>query len=181
MVNLSNCEEWLETSRLYLEPQTAFHAEFMYEQLLDRRLYHYIPQEPPISLQALRTRYNRLASRRSPDGQEGWLNWVVRLRTSDEYIGTVQATVESETTASLAYLFSPAHWGHGYARESCQRVLQHLFDDYKVAVVVAEIDTRNSASIALAEKLGFSRVATKLNADFFKDSVSHEYRYEKRQ
>ncbi|HYO94278.1 MAG TPA: GNAT family protein [Polyangiaceae bacterium] len=37
---------------------------------------------------------------------------------------------------------------------------------------------RNLASIKLAEKLGFSRMGLKRDADYFKGSTSHEYRYE---
>jgi RimJ/RimL family protein N-acetyltransferase len=43
---------------------------------------------------------------------------------------------------------------------------------------VAEMDTRNAASISLAEVLGFERVGTTLGADHFKGSVSDEHRYE---
>ena len=72
----------------------------------------------------------------------------------------------------------PPFWKQGYAREGCQRILDLLFEDYQIHLIVAEIDTRNVASIALIESLGFQRVATKLNADFLKGSTSHEYRYE---
>ncbi len=47
-------------------------------------------------------------------------------------------------------------------------------------VVTAEMDTRNAASVSLAEALGFVRVGTTPGADHFKDSVSDEYRYELR-
>jgi [ribosomal protein S5]-alanine N-acetyltransferase len=45
-------------------------------------------------------------------------------------------------------------------------------------VVVAKMDTRNFASIALVEALGFERVGTTIEADHFKGSVSDEHRYE---
>jgi len=44
---------------------------------------------------------------------------------------------------------------------------------------VALIDTRNAASIALVERLHFSRVARVENADYFGGCASHEYRYER--
>jgi [ribosomal protein S5]-alanine N-acetyltransferase len=40
------------------------------------------------------------------------------------------------------------------------------------------MDTRNAASVSLAEALGFERVCTTLGADYFKGLVSDEYRYE---
>ena len=66
----------------------------------------------------------------------------------------------------------------GFAAEACRRLLEHLVDDYQVGVVAAEIDTRNTASIALVESLGFERVGIQKGADHFKGSTSDEYRYE---
>jgi RimJ/RimL family protein N-acetyltransferase len=42
------------------------------------------------------------------------------------------------------------------------------------------MDTRNAASISLAEALGFERVGTTLGAERFKGSVSDEQRCELR-
>ncbi len=57
-------------------------------------------------------------------------------------------------------------------------MLTHLLEEHGVRVVAAEMDTRNAASIALAESLGFEWVGTTLGADHFKGSVSDEHRYE---
>jgi hypothetical protein len=50
------------------------------------------------------TAAQRLESRRSADGQEQWLNCVIRLPTS-ELIGYVQATVDANGRAAIAYEF----------------------------------------------------------------------------
>jgi ribosomal-protein-alanine N-acetyltransferase len=168
----------LETPRLLLEPLAVSHATALFEALQAPALYTYIPQDPPSSLEALMARYAALASRRSPDGQEDWLNWALRQRKTGIYVGTVQATVRADHTALLAYMIFPAFWRQSYARESCARVLAHLFEDYYVGRVAAEIDTRNTASLRLVEALGFTRVATAPGADFFKGAASDEYRYE---
>jgi len=81
----------IETGNLTLEPQTAAHAEEMFAVLSDPAIYEYENQPPP-SLEWLRTRFTKLESRLSANGREQWLNWVVRLPTS-ELIGYVQATV----------------------------------------------------------------------------------------
>ncbi|WP_414580822.1 GNAT family N-acetyltransferase [Scytonema sp. PCC 10023] len=167
----------LKTSRLLLEPLVASHAVHIYRELQDERLYQFIPQEPPTSLQLLETRYSALSSRLSPDRQQAWLNWAVSLR-GGRYIGTLEATVYANRTAAIAYMIFPSFWRQGYAKEGCLQLLNHLFNDYKVNLVAAEIDTRNVASIELIKSLGFKRVSTKENADFFKGCVSHEYRYE---
>ncbi len=103
MVKLIAPERILETSRLLLEPLIPDHASAIYEQLLDQRLYQFIPQSPPTSLQTVKTRYLALSSRLSPDGQEGWLNWVIRFRESGVYVGTLQATVHANCTAAMFF------------------------------------------------------------------------------
>ncbi|WP_171975330.1 GNAT family N-acetyltransferase [Brasilonema sennae] len=178
MMKLIAPETTLEISRLLLEPLVESHAAHIYRQLQDESLYQFIPQEPPISLQVLQTRYRALSSRLSPDGQEVWLNWAIRLRQFGTYIGTLQATVYANQIAAIAYMIFPSFWQQGYAKEGCLRLLNHLFNDYQVKIVAAQIDTRNVASIELIKSLGFKYVSTKENADFFKGCVSHEYRYE---
>lgn len=177
MMQLIAPETTLETSRLLLEPLVASHAVHIYRELQDERLYQFIPQEPPISLQVLEARYRALSSRLSPGGQQAWLNWAVSLRAGT-YIGTLEATVYPNRTAAIAYMIFPPFWRQGYAKEGCLQLLNHLFNDYQVNLVAAEIDTRNVASIELIKSLGFKHVSTKENADFFKGCVSHEYRYE---
>jgi [ribosomal protein S5]-alanine N-acetyltransferase len=145
-------------------------------------LYRFIPQGPPDSLRALESRYSMLSSRRSPDGREAWLNFALRLRQSARnaptYVGTLQATVLLDRVAYIAYTMFVPFQRQGYAMEGCVRLIEHLIGDYRTRVVVAEMDTRNVASIVLAEALGFERVGTTIEADHFKCSVSDEHRYE---
>ena len=171
-------DESLMTARLVLEPLVVAHARALYPFLCDERLYTYIPQEPPASADALAERYRRLERRRSPDGQRVWLNWAARLRTGASYVGWFQATIEPEREAFLAYTIFPAQQRRGYAREGSRRIVEHLVREYGARLIVAEIDTRNRASISVVEALGFVRVAERPAADFFKGSVSDEYRYE---
>jgi RimJ/RimL family protein N-acetyltransferase len=107
----------------------------------------------------------------------------VRLREEGRlpkatYVGTLEATIYPDRSAYLAYTVFVPFWRRGYAREGCARLLRHLLEDYRVRVVVAEMDTRNAASISLAEALGFERVGATPGADHFKGSVSDEYHYE---
>src|SRR5438034_4274821 len=97
----------IETGSLTLKPQTAAHAEEMFAVLSDPAIYEY-ENEPPPSLEWLRGRFTKLESRRSPNGAEQWLNWVIRLPTS-ELIGYVQATLHPDGSAALAYELSCAY------------------------------------------------------------------------
>ena len=177
-IHLVAPETRLETERLFLEPILPIHASKLYERMQDERLYRFIPQNPPDTPRALEDRYDFLSARRSPDGREAWLNWAVRERSSGEYAGTMEATVYDKGTAIIAYMVFVPYQRRGIAAEACGRLLEHLFEDYRVGMVAAEIDTRNAASIALVENLGLERVGFQKDADHFKGSTSDEYRYE---
>jgi RimJ/RimL family protein N-acetyltransferase len=178
MFDLDTAECVLETNRLRLEPLLPHHAAALFAVLADQRIYTYIPEEPPADQEQLRQRYQRLATRRSPEGDELWLNWALQRKQETDYIGVLQATVYTDHRADIAYLVHPAFWGQGYAQEACRRLLTRLVDTYNVERVQAEVDTRNQASWRLLERLGFRRIALHQAADHFKGSRSDEYTYE---
>jgi len=104
------------TPRLCLEPQIAAHAVEMFAVLSDPAIYEF-ENAPPASVEWLRQRFSRLETRRSPDGSEHWLNWVVRLPSSG-LVGYVQATVSAGANAAIAYELSSRYWGMGLGREA---------------------------------------------------------------
>ena len=67
----------LDAARLRLDPLLPMHADAMFQGLRDERLYEFITERAPASLSALRDRYRMLASRKSPDLSEEWLNWAL--------------------------------------------------------------------------------------------------------
>jgi RimJ/RimL family protein N-acetyltransferase len=143
----------IETARATLEPQIAAHADDMFVVLSDPAIYTY-ENEPPPSLEWLRKRFARLESRSSSDGSEQWLNWVVRLRSS-EVIGYVQATVSLGGSALIAYEFSSAWWGRGLAREAVEAMLGELADHYGVVELRAIAKAANVRSRRLLERMQF--------------------------
>jgi RimJ/RimL family protein N-acetyltransferase len=144
----------LATDRLVLEPQLAAHAPEMFAVLGDPALYAY-ENEPPPSVEWLRTRFAKLESRRSGDGSEQWLNWVIRIPAS-EAIGYVQATIHPDGTAGIAYVLSSRHWGRGLAREAVRAMLAELAGSYGVHTFTAVLKRENHRSMRLLERLGFA-------------------------
>jgi RimJ/RimL family protein N-acetyltransferase len=63
-------------------------------------------------------------------------------------------------SASMGYCFDDAAWGHGYATEAAQALLEWGFNTLDMNRVQAETDTRNGASARVLEKLGFVREGT---------------------
>ena len=139
---------------LTLEPQVLAHAEEMFVVLSDPAIYVY-ENQPPRSLEWLRERFAKLESRRSPDGHERWLNWVIRLPTS-ELIGYVQATVRSNGSAAIAYELSSTYWGRGLAKRAVRAMLGELVRHYGVRELSAVFKRENLRSERLLQSLGFS-------------------------
>jgi [ribosomal protein S5]-alanine N-acetyltransferase len=147
----------LHTDRLVLEPRVAAHADALYPILADprQRAFH---DDDPVSLEALRERFRQGESYRSPDGREHWLNWALVLRDSgSDAIGFVQATVQEDGRAWVAYQVATALWGRGLASEAVGAMVEHLTAHYAVTQCMATVDQRNQRSWRLLERLGFLR------------------------
>lgn len=154
----------LSAPGLTLEPQCASHADAMYAVLRDSALFIYLDDAPPTSAAALRERFARLESRRSADGREQWLNWVIRLDTG-ELAGFVQATVCEAGLAWIAFLIGREFWGQGIAQRAARAVLDEASQHYAVTHWLATADQRNQRSIRLLTHLGFTQAPPAMRAE----------------
>ena len=165
------------TARLRAEPVTRHHAPAMVPLLASPALHQFQPTDPP-SLEKLRRQYEFLEGGRSPAGDEHWLTWILQHRAQGTSLGFIQATIREPETVTIAYTIGASHWKQGYANEAVSGMLTLVFNTYQVNKAVAEMDTRNTASIALVRSLGFTLFKTVKDADSFKGSTSHEHVYE---
>ena len=152
----------IEAAGLKLEPQVAAHAQEMFAVLSDPAIYEYENQPPP-SPEWLRARFARLESRCSADAKEQWLNWVIRLPTS-ELVGYVQATVRPNARTAIAYALSSKYWGRGLARQAVQAMISELVENYHVRGLSAVLKQENLRSRRLLERLGFSLASPEQHA-----------------
>jgi RimJ/RimL family protein N-acetyltransferase len=178
----------LVTPGLALEPLTPAHAPLMFEGFADPALYRWINAEPPVSVDDLSLRFERIANPYAPGG-ELWLNWAVRRTTAkgrperegdptsdNAYAGLVEATVRSDRVVFLAFYVFTAFARQGIAREACTAVIEHLWRSYDAAEVRADIDFRNVPSRCLVESLGFAR-RTRNIVTTLRGAPSVDYRY----
>jgi len=166
----------LKTSRLYIEPLVEKHAELLFELLQDHKIYTFIPEKPPASISALRKRYKLLEKRKSPSLPQIWLNWALRLRENGKYIGTLQATIDDNKTAFIAYVLSPKFWRQGLAFEACVKLLEFLFAEYQIIKIFADVDKNNKSSINLLTKLGFAITMSRSSkSDYFYELTNEAF------
>ena len=151
------------TASLTLEPQTAAHAEEMFAVLSDPAIYEH-ENAPPRSLEWLRERFVKLESRRSADGTEQWLNWVIRL-PGGQLAGYVQATVHANRSSAIAYQLASAYWGRGLAREALEAMMAELAGRHGVRSFTAVLKRGNLRSLRLLERLGFEHASHAVQPD----------------
>ena len=137
-----------------LEPRTIAHAEELFPIFAEAELYRFIDGAPPATVEDLRSFLARSESRKSPDGSEHWLNWVVRNSTG-EVVGYVQATVAADLETNIAYTIGSKFWGNGFALQAVTLMLEKVATEYQVKQFFVVAEKQNLRSVRLAEKLGF--------------------------
>ncbi len=126
--------------------------------LLDDAALHEFTGGTPLSAAALAARYARLAARRSPDGDQLWGNWVIRVRATCAAAGTIQATLPAGGPAAgpaeVAWVVVRAAQGRGYAKEAAHSLVAVLRE--AGWTVVAHIHPGHLASQRVARAAGLS-------------------------
>jgi ribosomal-protein-alanine N-acetyltransferase len=161
----------LVTSNCTLKPLTVAHAHEMFCVLSDPAIYEF-ENEPPESEEWLAQRYELLESRRSPDGAERWLNWVIRL-PGGELAGYVQATVLPSRTSYIAYELNSRYWRRRIGTRAVTAMLDELHSTYEVHTFVAVFKSANHRSAAFLRSLGFSPASASQTAQLEAESDEH--------
>lgn len=111
-------------------------------------------------------------------GVAGWENWVGVLHGTRTAVGTFQATIVRDEPASIAYLVFTKFQRRGFALEAMRAIVAHLHRDHGVQRIVAEMDARNAASTATAQRLGLHEVTRMQVDDDRTGAQGIELRYE---
>ena len=91
-----------------------------------------------------------------------WLDSMIQapVHESDDFIITLDGRAIGKFGAwrlpEFGFLLAPEHWGKGYAAEAMRAFLDHVFTRPDVDHLIADVDPRNLASLALLERHGFT-------------------------
>lgn len=145
----------LATDRLILRPRTMEDLDHVTAMNSDPEVMRHIA---PVGT-AFMSRES-VAKRSFTHVERGLGYWSISRRESPgELLGYV-ALFPNDPAApqiELSYRFDTRHWGQGYATEATSRLLEHGFGPLDLAEVVILTHPLNTASLRLAEKLGFRR------------------------
>ena len=166
----------LATPRLALEPLTPAHAPLMFEGFADPALYRWINAEPPVSVDDLRLRFERIANPYARGRRA-----LAQLGGATQRATTCTRAWSRRRSAPIASSSSPTTCSRrSRARASRARrappSIEHLWRSYDAAEVRADIDFRNVPSRCLVEALGFVR-RTRNIVTTLRGAPSVDYRY----
>lgn len=167
----------IRTERLVLRPLTEADADdvFAYQSLPD--VVEYLPwpvrdREESREHTAKRAGFTRLADDKDaiilaaelvgPNGEPG------------PVIGDMSIFLRSAVNAQVAigWVFHPSRQGRGYATEAARAVLEFVFTEVGAHRVFAEVDPRNSPSVALCQRLGMRLEGLFVENEIFKGEWS---------
>ena len=138
-----------ETERLVLRRYIEEDLQDLFEYLSDKEVVKYEPYKP-------------LTHDETKDNLEWRIGTeemiAVELKNSHKMIGNVYMGKREFEALEIGYVFNRNYWGHGYAVESCNALIQQAFSN-GTHRIYAECDPNNVSSWKLLETLGFQREA----------------------
>ncbi len=150
----------IETARLRLRPirlddVDAFHAYQSREDVARYMLFE------PRTRRQMATHVAEWAGHTELAVDGDYLEIPVERRDTGQFIGHVYLSLRrvENLTAEIGWGLHPDHQGHGYAAEAARALLGLCFDRLGLHRVVAELDPRNDASVALCRRLGMREEA----------------------
>jgi ribosomal-protein-alanine N-acetyltransferase len=142
----------LETERLLLRRLTSADAAALHRCTGDPAVMRYWYPGPDDGLDATAA---RIAEIEAHWREHGYGDFAVTARDSGELIGFAGLHhITGMAEVNLGYALVPARWRRGLGAELCAKLLAHGFTSLGLPEIVAVIDPRNAASVALAERSG---------------------------
>jgi RimJ/RimL family protein N-acetyltransferase len=90
-----------------------------------------------------------------------WLDAMIAAAPdeSDEFViereGRVIGKAGCWRAPEIGFFLHPDHWGRGFAMEALGAVIPRIFSVFPIDAIIADVDPRNAASLALLARLGF--------------------------
>lgn len=160
----------LRTARLFLRAMTEADVNDVHAYQSRADVCRYLPYEP-------RTR-DEVAEKVAMYSEAVALNgngdfWQLAIERIDDpghVIGDVYFTIRSTANASaeIGWSLHPDQRGRGYMTEAAGAMLRIAFQEIGVHRVIAQLDPRNAASIALCKRLGMRAEANFVEDTWFK-------------
>lgn len=146
----------LRTKRLLLREVSEDDIQTIHAYQSDTRYLQFYPAETR-SLEDTREFVERLIAWQQERPRRKFQLGII-LIAENRLIGNcgIRKPAASASGAELGYEIEPDYWGHGYATEAAQAMLDMAFTDLHLDRVYASCIAENTASAHVLEKLGMS-------------------------
>src|SRR2546430_16744002 len=118
------------------------------------------------------TRFLPYATWKSMSDAEAWLKrsserhvagsalqFVIAAKETGSVIGTCTLFhfEEDSAHATIGYVLGRAYWGQGFMREALTALINAAFNDMSLRRLEAQVESQNTASTRLLQRLGFAK------------------------
>jgi RimJ/RimL family protein N-acetyltransferase len=158
---------FIETERLILRTWMTSDAPALLEASSDPQVTRFLPMSSPPTLESMSAWIERQMDEQE---REGFSVWPVIRKEDGRLIGRCGLHRLPERYVEIAWIFERAAWGHGYATEAARASIAYARDTLHFSELYALISPANSASIAVAYRLGmrFDRVVRAYKRDLLR-------------
>jgi RimJ/RimL family protein N-acetyltransferase/catechol 2,3-dioxygenase-like lactoylglutathione lyase family enzyme len=140
----------LDSERLHLRSIQSADISALHSIYADERAMRFMPSKPHQSIEETLTSLQH--DMQMPNAQ----HWAICLKENDAVIGIVNYLGGTRVTG-MGYILHPDYWGQDITTEACGLALQYGFEHLGYDRVELWIDERNTASLRVAQKLGFQQ------------------------
>jgi len=142
----------LETARLTLRPFREADATPLFELSQDPEVMRYVGDRRVPTLQES---WRAIAGWLGHWALRGYGQWAIEERASGRLVGRAGIINPAEWPGpEVGYLLGRSWWGQGYATEAARAAMEWGFREVGFDELISLIDPDNTASIAVAARLG---------------------------
>ncbi len=173
----------IETDRLLLRPINLTDVDDLLEYQSNPEIVRYIPWPERTREQVIEAAEKTLATGKldlKEDGDFLVLVWEIKSgKFEGKVIGQSNMGLKSlrDGNADIGWVTHQDFQRQGYAFEATKALMEFGFQNFPIRRLIADIDTRNPESAAMATKLGMRREAEFVDAEIFKGSLCSMWLY----
>ncbi len=146
----------IRSERMMIRPVSERDAELLLAVFRDPAVRRYLLDDAVVSLEWVQ---NEIVSSDERFASSGAGLFTIRLIGTTDVIGFVGfRDFFDPPRLQLLYGLLPEYWGRGLATEAAKQVCDYAFGELNFARIEAAMDVPNERSIAVAERLGMSRL-----------------------
>lgn len=146
----------IETQRIILKEISEVSSVDMLEIFSDEEVLKYYDLDPLNTIEEVKELITILKERFNAKRA---IRWGIYLKENGKLIGTCgYHSLEDESLrAEIGYELAKNYWGQGFMKEALGAIIKLGFHEMSLNRIQALVEPKNSSSVGLLEKIGFSR------------------------